>query len=311
MYLNFYKLEKHPFHITPDPEFLFLSASHREAISSIVYGIEQRKGFIAITGEVGVGKTTILRSYLQQIDPNKFKIIYIFNTALSFHQLLKQIVFELGIPVANEDAYELVNRLFQYIIREYNKKQSIIFIIDEAQNMPTDTLERLRLLSNLETAEDKLLQIILVGQPELETKLEMPELRQLKQRIAVYGRINPLGPDESMAYIVHRLMKASTFYSPIFTQDAMNIIIEEARGIPRVINILCDNALITGLGYQRNPIDSAIVEEVVADINGGKPRQVSSPVHSPVSRPVSNSASKPVSGWRRALNFLVSLVKFR
>ncbi len=295
MYLDFYKLEKNPFHITPDPEFLFLSSSHREAIASIIYGIEERKGFIAITGEVGVGKTTVLRAYLKQIDPNNFKIIYIFNSAVSFNQLLKQILQELGIAVPDEDDYERVNRLFQFIVRKYNKKQCVVFIIDEAQNMPIDTLERLRLLSNLETAEEKLLQIILVGQPELAEKLKMPELRQLEQRIAVHGRITPLTHDEGVAYIIHRLMKASSIYSAIFTQDAMNMIVNEAHGIPRVINILCDNSLVTGLGYQRNPIDIAIVKEVVGDMSSE-----SEPAPVPV---------KKASGFRGAFNFLVSLWK--
>ena len=295
MYLDLYKLDKHPFHITPDPEFLFLSASHREAISSIIYGIEQRKGFIAITGEVGVGKTTILRSYLKQINPKMFKVIYIFNSAISFNQLLKQILVELGIPVKDEDDSDRVNRLFQFIVKQYNKKQCVIFIIDEAQNMPIDTLERLRLLSNLETAEDKLLQIILVGQPELQRKLEMPELRQLEQRIAVHGRINPLNHDEGVAYILHRLMKSSVIYSPVFTQEAMNIIVDEAKGIPRVINILCDNALVTGMGYQRNPVDGAIAREVVADMNRNKP--------------VPPPPPKKASGFRGALSFLKSFLK--
>lgn len=295
MYLDFYKLEKNPFHITPDPEFLFLSASHREAIASIIYGIEERKGFIAITGEVGVGKTTILRAYLKQIDPTNFKIIYIFNSAVSFNQLLKQILQELGIAVPDEDDYERVNRLFQFIVKKYNKKQCVVFIIDEAQNMPIDTLERLRLLSNLETAEEKLLQIILVGQPELAEKLKMPELRQLEQRIAVHGRISPLTHDEGVAYIIHRLMKASSIYSAVFTQDAMNMIVERAHGVPRVINILCDNSLVTGLGYQRNPIDVAIVKEVIGDM-GCEPEPEPAPV-------------KKASGFRGAFNFLVSLWK--
>ncbi|MDR3568951.1 MAG: AAA family ATPase [Syntrophobacteraceae bacterium] len=293
MYLDFYKLEKNPFHITPDPEFLFLSASHREAISSIIYGIEERKGFICITGEVGVGKTTILRSYLKQIDPKKFKVIYIFNSAVSFTQLLKQILLELGIPLKDEDDSDRINRLFYFIVKEFNKKRCVIFIIDEAQNMPNDTLERLRLLSNLETAEDKLLQIILVGQPELQKKLELPELRQLEQRIAVHGRINPLTHDEGIAYILHRLMKSSSVYSPVFTLDAMNIIVEEAQGIPRVINILCDNALVTGMGYQRNPVDTEIALEVVRDMNRNKPEP----------------PPKKASGFRDAFKFLVSLLK--
>ncbi|MFZ2446277.1 MAG: AAA family ATPase [Syntrophobacteraceae bacterium] len=255
---------------------MFLTSSHKEAAASISYGIEQRKGFIAITGEVGVGKTTILRSYLRMLDPEKNKVIYIFNTSLTFQQLLKQIFFELGFAVGNEDDHELVNRLFRFLIKEYREKFNILLIIDEAQNMPIPTLERLRMLSNLETAEDKLLQIVMVGQPEFDVTLDKPELRQLKQRIAVRARIAPLSPEESRAYILHRLMKASSFFSPIFTEGALDLIISKANGIPRVINILCDNALITAFGYQRNPVDPGVVREVVADINGSeRPKRAS------------------------------------
>ena len=275
MYLDFYKLNRNPFHITPDPAFLFLTASHQEAAASISYGVAEKKGFIAITGEVGVGKTTILRSYLQGLDPARNKVIYIFNTALSFQQLLKQICLELGIEFGREDAQDLVNRIFRALVRDYREQLNVLLIIDEAQNMPVDTLERLRMLSNLETSEDKLLQIIMVGQPEFDTKLKLPELRQLNQRIAVRARIEPLSPGESRAYMVHRMMKASSFFSQLFTEDAMDAIISRAGGIPRVINILSDNALITGFGYQRNPVGMDIVEEVICDLSGEKPKRLS------------------------------------
>ncbi len=268
MYRQFYRLNKSPFHITPDPEFLFLSGSHKEASASIVYGIEQRKGFIAITGEVGVGKTTILRSYLESTDPEKIKIVYIFNCAVTFQKLLKQICIELGISIEDEDASELVNRLSHFLIEEYKNDRNVVLIVDEAQNMPVETLEQLRMLSNLETSRDKLIQMILVGQPEFDRKLEIPELRQLKQRIAIRCRINPLSIEESLAYINHRLMSASSFFNPIFTKEALKEIIRESGGIPRVINVLCDNSLVTGFGYQRSPVDKSIVKEVIADMKG-------------------------------------------
>ncbi len=271
MYLDFFKFRKNPFHITPDPDFLFLSPSHKEASASIFYGIEQRKGFVAVTGEVGVGKTTILRSYLEGTDPETIRIVYIFNAALSFEKLLKHIVSELGIEAVDEDPSELVDSLFRYLIDEYKNDRNVVLIIDEAQNMPVVTLERLRMLSNLETSQDKLLQIILVGQPEFENKLNLPELRQLKQRIAVRCRINALAPDESIAYIQHRLMKASLFRNPVFTKGAMERIVKEADGIPRTINILCDNALVTAFGYQRKPVDVKIIKEVIKDLQGELP----------------------------------------
>jgi len=271
MYLRFFKFQKHPFHITPDPEFLFLGPSHKEASASIFYGIGARKGFIAITGEVGVGKTTIVRSYLDRTDPKKTRIVYIFNAALSFQKLLKQISLELGIPITDEEPSELVNSLHHYLIQEYKNDRNVVLIIDEAQNMPIKTLEHLRMLSNLETSRDKLIQIILVGQPEFESILNLPELRQLKQRIAIRCRIDPLSSDESLAYIQHRLTKASAFYNPVFTKDALKEIVKEANGIQRTINVISDNALITAFGYHKNPVDSDIIKEVIADLRGIKP----------------------------------------
>ena len=272
MYLDFFKFKKSPFNITPDPEFLFLSPSHREASAAIFYAIENRKGFVAVTGEVGAGKTTILRSYLEGTDPERIRIVYVFNAVISFDKLLKHIVSELGIAVVDEAPSELVNSLFLHLIDEYKNDRNVVLIIDEAQNMPVETLERLRMLSNLETSKDKLLQIILVGQPEFENKLNLPELRQLKQRIAVRCRIEALKPAESFAYIQHRLMKASQFYNPVFTKGALKLVVKEANGIPRIINVLCDNALITGFGYQRNPVDGKIIKEVIKDFQGERHR---------------------------------------
>ncbi|MGA3114466.1 MAG: AAA family ATPase [Syntrophobacteraceae bacterium] len=271
MYLDFFKFRKNPFHITPDPDFLFLSPSHQDAFTSIFYGIQQRKGFVAVTGEVGVGKTTILMSYLEGTDPKRIRTAYIFNPALSFHELLKQIVSELGIPAVDKDLPELVDSIFRYVIDEYKNDHNVLLIIDEAQNMPVETLERLLMLSNRETSQEKLLQIIIVGQLELENKLNLPELKELKDRIAVRCRIDTLRPAESLAYIEHRLMKASLFRNPVFTKKALKLIVKESNGIPRIINILCDNALITAFGYQLNPVDAKIIQEVIKDFRGGQP----------------------------------------
>ena len=272
MYRDFYHLHKQPFHITPDPEFLFLSPSHREAFAAIIYGIEQRKGFLAITGEVGVGKTTILRAYLEKTGHEQHRIIYVFNAAVSFSGLLKLILGEFGVAASEDDPFEMVNRLHHLLIDEYQNNRNVVLIIDEAQNMPVATLESLRMLSNLETSEDKLLQIILVGQPELARLLDLHELRQLRQRIAVRCQIDPLTRAESLAYIQHRLARAATHGGVIFAPGALPPIIKEARGIPRIINILCDNTLLTGFGYQQKPITRKIVKEVVAEHRGSKPR---------------------------------------
>lgn len=268
MYLDFFKFKKNPFHITPDPDFLFLSPSHEDALTAISYGIEQRKGIVLVTGEVGVGKTTILRSYLEGTDPEKIRTAYIFNAVLSFHRLLEQVISELGIPAVDGDIPGLIDSIRRYAIDEYKSGHNVVLIIDEAQNMPAETLDRLLMLSNMETSRDKLLQVVLVGQPELENRLNLPELRRLSSCIAIRKRIVALRSDESLAYIQHRLIKASSFYNPVFTQSALKRIVKWADGIPRIINILCDNALVTAFGYQQKPVNGKIINEVIKDLRG-------------------------------------------
>jgi general secretion pathway protein A len=275
MYLNYYNLNKEPFHITPDPEFLYLSPSHKEAMAGIIYGIEQKKGFVAIIGAVGVGKTTILRFYLDNADKQRMKIIYVLNARLTFTGLLKTIYEELELPIETDDTMEMVNKLYHVLIDEYNQGDTVLLVIDEAQNMPIETLEDIRMLSNLETTKDKLIQIVLLGQPEFEENLNMSRLRQLKQRIAIRSTILPLTRDESLDYIKHRTLKAGGHVNTIFTKQALREIVKKAQGIPRVINILCDNALISGFGYQQKPVEARVVKEVIADIDGKKKQRFS------------------------------------
>ncbi len=200
MYLDFYGLSKAPFQITPDPEFLFLSPSHKVALGAIIYGIEDRQGFVTITGEVGLGKTTILRSYLERVDPQQLRTICIFNANTSFEGLLKTIYAESDLEYTSEALFDTVKQLHQTLIQEYRQGRNVALIIDEAQNMPLEALENLRLLSNLGTATEKLLQTVLVGQPELEHLLNSNELRQLKQRLVIHETIEPLTTKESLAY---------------------------------------------------------------------------------------------------------------
>ncbi len=270
MYLEFFGLKKEPFNITPDPEFLFLSPSHKEALGSIIYGIEKRKGFVAIVGGVGLGKTTVLRSYLDKADRSRLKIIYVFHANVSFENLLKTIYQELGLTIENEDAFVMVNKLHQFLIEEYRQGRNVVLIVDEAQNMPVETLENLRMLSNLETSSDKLIQIVLIGQTELDEMLKSQKLRQLEQRIAVRAIIHPLKQEESLAYINHRLSKAGMSGPPVFNNEALQLIAKQANGVPRILNILCDNALITGFGYQVKPVNRKIAKEIILDYKGKK-----------------------------------------
>jgi general secretion pathway protein A len=274
MYLDFYHFKKAPFHITPDPEFLFLSPSHKAALGALVYGIEERQGFVALIGEVGLGKTTILRSYLERVDQSQLKSIYIFNSNVSFSDLLKTLCREFDIEVLTEDVADTVNRLHQVLIEEYKQGRNVALIVDEAQHMPTETLEHLRMLSNLETSTQKLIQIVLVGQPEFDTKLDNHALRQLKQRLVIRGTISPLTDEESRDYIIYRLAKVVMVDEPIFTKGALREIIKHAKGTPRVINVLCTNALIQGFGYRKRRISTKIIKEVIADYTGKKPQRL-------------------------------------
>jgi general secretion pathway protein A len=269
MYAKFYKLRKEPFNVTPDPTFLYLSSSHKEAIAALLYGIKSRKGFIAILGEVGTGKTTIVRTYLNSINRGTIKLIYLFNPNLTFNALLRDLLAEFDVKPASDESNKMIAQLHRCLIDQYRKGRNVTLIIDEAQNMPLPTLESLRMLSNLETTREKLLQIVLVGQPELEEMLIRHELRQLRNRIAILAKIHPLSEKESLDYIQNRVDKVSLKKNNrLFTNEALRLIVKRAQGIPRTINILCDNALVTGYGYQSSVVTADIVKEIIADREG-------------------------------------------
>lgn len=265
MYLTFFQLKQAPFHITPDPEFLYLSPSHKEALAAITYGIEQKKGFMAIFGAAGVGKTTVLQHYLDSADKKDLKIIPIFQARLTFEAVLKRICQDLHLELNTSDTMEILNSLYQVLLDEHKQGNSVVIVVDEAQNMPTKTLESLRMLSNLETTQDKLIQIVFIGRMDFLDTLYLTHLSQLRQRIAAGSVIRPLTRDESLEYVEHRLRRAGAHNSTIFTKSTLNAIIKKAVGIPGVINVLCDNALITGFHYQQKPIGNRIIREVIAD----------------------------------------------
>lgn len=268
MYTRFYGFTTEPFQNTPDLDFLFLSPNHKEALACIEYGIRQRKGFIAITGEVGVGKTIILRSYLTKVDANKQKTIYILNPRVSFDSLLTTILKELHAEPVAGPATQKLNQLHEVLIAEYRNDHTVVLIIDEAQNIPIETLESIRMLSNLETATEKLLQMVLVGQPELDALLNRYELRQVRERIALRARIAPLTKTESEDYIDHRLSLVRREPRAVFSKQALDRIVKSANGIPRKLNILCDAVLITGFEYRQASISGRIAKEAIAVFNG-------------------------------------------
>jgi len=273
LYLSYYGLNKEPFHITPDPDFLFESPSHREAYATIAYGVARRKGFVAITGEVGTGKTTVLRAYLNSLDAAQIQTVYIYNPDLSFDELLRTLLTELGEEPGDETTDGILRKIQFKLISLFEQNRTLLLVVDEAQNMPIDTLEKLRMLSNLETSKDKLIQIVLVGQPELDEKLNLYKLRQLKQRIAVRAALRPLTAGESVEYIRHRFEYAGGQFEGILEASALRKLVRHAHGSPRSLNILCDNVLLAGFGADQRPIGAALVHEVAYDMGGlVKPR---------------------------------------
>jgi general secretion pathway protein A len=267
MYLEYYKLREKPFNVTSDPNFLFMSKRHREAFTHLIYGIKERKGFIEITGEVGTGKTTLCRALLNQLDTHT-KAAFIFNSDLSELQLLQAIVEDLGIKVERKTKIDLFTKLNNFLIEQLRSGNNVVLILDEAQNLRPRALEQMRMLSNLETEKEKLFQIILVGQPELRDKLNSPNLRQLRQRIGTRYHILPLGRDEVGDYINHRLFIAGSDGSIRFTEDAIEKIYEYSNGIPRLINIVSDKALLLGFVLETVEINSGIIEKSMEEIEG-------------------------------------------
>lgn len=264
MYTNHFGFSEKPFNVTPDPSFLYLTAQHQEALAAMGFGILEKMGFISIVGEIGVGKTTLIRFLLDNLD-EKIEAILIFNTIGNFEQLLKNILWDLDIATGSKDKFELIQLLNNFLIDKRTAGVTVALIIDEAQNLSNQVLEEIRMLSNLETAKEKLLQIVLVGQPELHTKLSSPNLRQLTQRIAVNCYIAPLNDTDIKNYVAHRLSIAGCKDNRIFSEKALELICKHSKGIPRTINILCGNALLSAYGKDRKRIDADIVEEVISD----------------------------------------------
>jgi len=260
MYKEFYKLKENPFNITSDPDFFFSSLRHEEAFSHLIYGISSRKGIIVITGEIGTGKTTLCRTLLNRLDKS-VKTALILNSSFSDLQLLQMIINDLEIHCTKKTKLDLVGAISLFLVNESAKGNNVAIIIDECQNLDIRQLEQIRLLSNLETEKAKLLQIILVGQPELNDKLRDPALRQLTQRVAVHYHILPLQKGEVGDYINHRLKVAGATPQLQFTPQAIDEIYTISKGTPRVINILCDRALLAGFARETFTIDEVLIRE--------------------------------------------------
>ena len=267
MYLDYYGLTEPPFDITPNPRFLFYSAKHREAFNHLLYGIRERKGFVQLTGEVGAGKTTLCRAMLEQLD-GQYATALILNPVMSADELIKAIAIEFGLPVNGLDRLDTIAVINQFLLQQVERKQETVLIIDEAQDLTDELLEQVRLLSNLETDNRKLLQIVLMGQPELRDRLNNPKLRQLRQRITVRYHLLPLNRFEVMQYVQHRLEVSGAKGSPYFTRPAFWRVYNYSKGIPRLVNAICDKALLAGFVQQRERIGFGTIGRAVRELEG-------------------------------------------
>ena len=257
MYRRFYGFTKRPFGLTPDPSFLYLTPGHREALAQLTYGVQEKKGFILLTGEVGTGKTTLLRALLNRLQKDT-AVAYVVNSTLSFDELLEYLLEDLGVPNAGQRRSQRLMALYRFLIEQHRAGANNLLILDEAQNLDLQTLEQIRLLSNFETTSEKLVQIVLAGQPELNRRLALPELRQLRQRIALRCRIHPMTAEETRGYIADRLRLAGGGNPRLFTPGAVQMITAYSRGVPRVVNILCDHCLLAGYANEIEQIDATI-----------------------------------------------------
>lgn len=266
MYEVHFGLTEKPFSLTPNPRFLYLSRTHQEALAHLRYGLGNRIGFIAVTGEVGTGKTTILRQLFGQLDETRFRLAMIFNPCLSAMELLRNVNREFGLPARKRSNLALVEELNRFLLGENHAGRIPVLVIDEAQNLDADVLEQIRLLSNLETDSDKLIQIVLVGQPELDELLDRPDLRQLAQRIAVRCRLDPLDQQETCGYVSHRLQVAGVF-GDLFDVKALAAVFRWSGGVPRLINVLCDRSLLCAYAGGRHRVSLADVRQSTAELD--------------------------------------------
>jgi len=272
MYQSYYHLKRSPFEIVPDPFFFFATPRHNEALAALYHGVRGHKGFAVLTGDVGTGKTLLLRCLLEQLTrSDDVAYAYVFNGRLSPCEFLQYVASDFGLPVAGKNKSEILSDLSKYVVARGSGKLTTVLIVDEAHHLSVDILEEIRLLTNLETVHGKLLQILLVGQPELDEKLDSFELRQLKQRIAHRAQLVPLNPGETAGYIKRRLQLAGAELNAdtLFPQDTLQTIFRYSRGIPRLINTICENALITAYARQLSSVTPEIVEDVAADLRLG------------------------------------------
>ena len=270
MYKDFFGLRANPFNVNPDPRYLFLTRHTEEALACLTYGIQSRKGFVLLTGEVGTGKTTLINKLLEWLRLQQVATAFIFNSRLNVPQFLDYMMADFAIPCDSKAKSQILLRLYNWLLDRYRAGETAVLIVDEAQNLSEEVLEEIRMLTNLETFTEKLLQIVLVGQPELENKLKQPQLRQLRQRLTLRAKTHPLTLDETRAYVLQRLRIAGSNGQQIFEPEAVTAVHRYSSGIPRVINLLCEHCLVSGFVDQQKIIGPMVVEGVARDFDLGE-----------------------------------------
>jgi general secretion pathway protein A len=269
MYKEFFGLRANPFNVNPDPRYLFLTRHTEEALACLTYGIQSRKGFVLLTGEVGTGKTTLINKLLEWLRAQQVPTAFIFNSRMNVPQFLDYMMTDFGIPCDSRSKSQVLLRLYNWLLERYRAGETAVLIVDEAQNLADEVLEEIRMMTNLETFTEKLLQIVLVGQTELEQRLKQPNLRQLRQRLTLRAKTHPLTLEEAKAYIQQRLRIAGSNGQQIFDGDALTAIHRYSTGIPRVVNLICEHCLVSAFVDQQRTVTVGIVDAVARDFDLG------------------------------------------
>jgi general secretion pathway protein A len=267
MYKEFFGLRANPFNVNPDPRFLFLTRHTEEALACLTYGVQSRKGFVLLTGEVGTGKTTLINKLLEWLRLQQVSTAFVFNPRLNVAHFLDYMMSDFGIPCDSRAKSQILLRLYNWLLDRYRSGETAVLIVDEAQNLSDETLEEIRMLTNLETFTEKLLQIVMVGQPEFEQKLKQPHMRQLRQRLTLRAKTYRLTAEETRAYVQQRLRIAGSNGQEIFDAEALSALYRYSRGIPRVINLLCEHCLVSAFVDQRKVIGAGVVEGVAREFD--------------------------------------------